>query len=67
MNVTEGLSFLQSLFTNVLVPAFFFFFWDKVCLVTTVNHNEIIDLGILISCFSKIKENFINLSKEHKS
>ena len=65
MNVTEGLSFLQSLFTNVLVPAFFFL--DKVCLVTTVNHNEIIDLGILISCFSKIKENFINLSKEHKS
>lgn len=42
-------------------------FFNKVFLVTTVDHTEIIDLGILIPCLSKMKANFINLSKEHKS
>ena len=61
------ISFYKCTCTCINIYIYIFFFFNKVFLVTTVDHTEIIDLGILIPCLSKMKANFINLSKEHKS
>lgn len=46
---------------------YFLSFFSRICLVTTIDHTEILDLEILVSCFSKIKAKFMILSQEHKS
>lgn len=61
VNIPEWLNFVW--FQNISIKTSTFFF--RVCIVTTIDHTEIIDLEILV-CFSKIKANFVNLSRVQK-